>query len=453
MKHAGLIILLLGISITVRSQDAYEKFVAAFAGNYNAQNFAASYDLNSASFNAQVTKDYFVQILSGAYASSGKITEVKQVQSNGQGKVFHLIGERATFELSVALDAAGKAAGLFIRPAAQAGPADAPTAIERWKSNKLNAGLVVGRIRDGQADVQYMGVSNRQTSAPVDANSIFEIGSISKPFTGILLQELIAEKKISLDDPVNKFLPKGSQLAKVNGDDILIKHLITHSSCLPRMPSNMNPPPAEAGNPYNHYSDNMLLEFLPTVEAAAGCDLGKTSTYSNLGAGLVGYILTKVSGKSYSDLIKERIAKPLKTESFGVTGASPNWTQGYTTGGEPQQQWTFTDALVGAGGVDASPNDMIKLLSFLMKPDESPLGKAVQASTVVQQGDLKNGIATFWIRQEVAGKPVVWHNGLTGGYNAFIGWIKGTQTGVFVLSNNGEDVATQLGLAILGEEK
>ncbi len=176
--------------------------------------------------------------------------------------------------------------------------------------------------------------------------------------------------------------------------------------------------------------------------------------YSNLGAGIVGYVITKISGKKYSDLINERIARPLKTKTFGVIGASDKWAQGYLTTGVPQSQWQFTDALVGAGGVDACADDMTKVLSFFMKPDQSALGKAVVASTGVQFSKGQDTIGTFWVRQTVGSNTVIWHNGMTGGYNAFIGWIEGTQNGAFVLVNNGgADVATNLGMMILGEAK
>jgi D-alanyl-D-alanine-carboxypeptidase/D-alanyl-D-alanine-endopeptidase len=447
-----LVLVLLVASIPVFAQDQYEPFARAFAENYNSQNYEAIYNLCAEPFKAQVPKDYFSQILTATYTNAGKLNEIKLSENTSNGKIFHVVCEKATFALTVSLDASGKAAGLLIRPVQKYDGKDTATIIDQWKSNPANAGLVVGRIRNGQPDIQYYGVASKATSAPLDASSIFEIGSISKALTGLLLHTLIAEGKISLDDPVNKFLPEGSRLPKVKNKDILIRHLITHSSCLPRMPGNFNPPPAEVANPYNYYSPKDLLAFLPQVTPGE-CELGKTPEYSNLGAGLLGYILTKVSGKPYSELFNDRIAKPLKTKSLGVMGASDKWTQGHTPAGAPQPQWTFTDAIVGAGGVDANADDMFKLLSFLMKPDQTPLGKAVVASTVVQLPTPTMSFSTFWVRNVHASKTLIWHNGMTGGFNAFIGWVEGTQTGVFILSNNGEDVATNLGMTIMSEEK
>ena len=453
MKPSILIALLSFVAITAFAQDPYDHFARAFAEHYNSQNFAAIHDLTSDGFKKQITKEQIVQVLTGAYARGGKLSEIKLSETNDQGRIFHLLCERDTFALSVNLDASGKAAGLLIRPVEKAGGGhDVQSIIAKWKSNNANAGLVIGIIRNGKSDIQYLGVANKKTSAPIDATSIFEIGSISKPMTGILLHTLIAEGKISLDDPVNKFLPNDAQLPKVKDKDILIRHLVTHSSCLPRMPGNFKPPSAELNNPYHYYSEKELFAFLPQV-TTADCELNTSPVYSNLGAGLLGYILTKVSGKTYADLVNERIAKPLKTKTFGVIGASDRWVQGHTPSGAAQPQWTFTEALVGAGGVDVSVEDMVKLLSFLMKPDQSPLGKAVVASKAAQLRGPQGGFGTFWIHQPKGSSLVLWHNGQTGGFNAFIGWIEGTQTGVFILSNNGEDVATGLGVAILGEEK
>jgi len=450
MKPATFVALLLFVSVSVFAQNPYEEFIEAFRTNYNNQNYEAIHNLTSDGFKAKVSKEYLAQILGGGFTAAGKITDVKIAEEATQGKVYHLICERETLALSVSLDASGKAAGLLIRPVEKSGSKDPASIISKWKASNANAGLVVGRLRDGQPDIQYLGVIDKERSQTPDAQSIFEIGSISKPFTGILLHTLIAEGKISLDDPINKFLPKTSQIPKVKDKDVLIRHLVSHSSCLPRMPGNFNPPAEEASNPYNYYSEKDLFSFLPTI-TTGDCELGTLSVYSNLGAGLLGYILTKVSGKPYTELFNERIAKPLKTKSFGVVGMSDKWVKGHTSTGASQSQWTFTDVLVGAGGVDACADDMVKVLSFLMKPDQSRLGKAVNASTVAQLQGAQGTFATFWVRQQVGSKTVIWHNGMTGGFNAFVGWIEGTQTGVFILSNNGEDVATGLGLAMLGE--
>lgn len=349
------------------------------------------------------------------------------------------------------LDGDGKASGLFIQPVNNPAEGGVQGQINKWKANTSNAGLVIGKLEDGKVDIQYLGVANKETSTPLDGESIFEIGSISKPFTGILLHLLIAEGKISLDDPANKYLPKQNQLPTVNGKDIIMRNLVTHSACLPRMPGNFKMSQDDFTNPYSHYTEKDLLAFLPSAPVA-DCNLSGKPTYSNLGAGLVGYILTRVSGKTYSDLFNQGLAQPLQTKSFGVIGESDKWVSGHRGVGGLQSRWDFTDAFVGAGGVDASANDLVTVLKFLMSPDQSQLGKAVTASTTLKLIGPQGGFGTFWVRQSSGPKNIIWHNGMTGGYNAFIGWIEGTQTGVFILSNNGVDTATALGMAMLSEQ-
>jgi len=450
MHRLQIVIFLFILCVCSCSGDPYDDFIKKFTDNYNSQNFVESYDLTAEVFKKQVSKEYFVQILTSTFTNAGKINSHKVAESSAQGRIFHLTCERLTLALSVALDSEGKAAGLFIKPV-QNTSGGAQGMIDNWKANKANAGLVVGKIKDGKADIQFYGVANKENAAPLNAGSIFEIGSISKPFTGILLHLLINEGKIAMNDPLNKYLPEEGHLPKIDGKDITVRNLVTHAACLPRMPGNFNPPASGTQNPYMQYTEKDLLAFLPSAPMA-DCSPGKSSLYSNLGAGLMGYILTRVYGKSYTEMFNERLAKPLQTKSFGVMPPSDKWTHGYTESGTAHPNWDFTDALVGAGGVDASAEDLSTILKVLMKPDESVLGKAVRASTTVKILNDQGGIGTFWARQTSGQKTIIWHNGMTGGFNAFIGWIEGTETGVFILSNNGVDIATGLGFAIINEQ-
>lgn len=232
---------LLVISLSSCSTDPYDDFIKKFTDNYNAQNFATTYDVTAESFQKRITKAYFIEILNSTFTNAGKINDYKVVQNSNGGKVFQLNCERGALALTVILDAERKASGLLLNPIDNPVEGGVQGLINKWKANTANAGLVIGRINDGKVDVQYLGVANKETSAPLSAESIFEIGSISKPFTGILLHLLIGEGKMSLNDPVNKYLPKEHQLPKVNDKDITIRNLVTHSACLPRMPGNHPP--------------------------------------------------------------------------------------------------------------------------------------------------------------------------------------------------------------------
>ena len=150
--------------------------------------------------------------------------------------------------------------------------------------NGINTGIVVGIIdANGKTDYYSYGVKSLETKEAVDKNSIFEIGSISKTFTGILLADMVLKNKMSLDDPLQKYLPEGVTAPTRNGDAIKLVNMANHTSSLPRMPSNFNP--ANPANPFADYSEKQLYEFLEGYELPR--DIGSKYEYSNYAMGLL----------------------------------------------------------------------------------------------------------------------------------------------------------------------
>ena len=142
---------------------------------------------------------------------------------------------------------------------------------------------------------------------PLDGNTVFEMGSISKVFTGALLADMVARGEVKLDDPIAKYLPQTVKVPSRNGRQITLLDLATQSSGLPRLPSNMRP--ADFSNPYADYSVQQLYEFLSGYSLTR--DPGQRYEYSNLGVGLLGHVLALRAGKSYEEILKERILDPL----------------------------------------------------------------------------------------------------------------------------------------------
>ncbi len=152
----------------------------------------------------------------------------------------------------------------------------------------LVPGAVVGIYEGGQATVFSFGqLSEKSPSAP-DGDTVFEIGSISKVFTGILLADAIERGKVKLDDPLSEHLPEGVESPRHDGDEILLWHLSTHTSGLPRIPTNMD---ANSDNPCKAYDTKTLWEFVGHVRPAT--KPGQNYAYSNLGAGLLGTLRTE----------------------------------------------------------------------------------------------------------------------------------------------------------------
>jgi CubicO group peptidase (beta-lactamase class C family) len=216
---------------------------------------------------------------------------------------------------------------------------------------------------------------------------------------------------------------------------ITLEDLSTHTSGLPRLPSNLTP--KDPTNPYADYSVEQLYQFLSSYQLTR--DIGSKYEYSNLGAGLLGHVLARRAGSDYEALVSSRISEPLGMASTGI--ALPPEKRGRLAVGhneavEPAPGWDLP-TLEGAGGLRSSANDLLLFLAANLGYTKSPLGPAMAAMLKVRRPtdapDLE--IALGWHVFTRNGNEVVWHNGGTGGYRSFIGFDPKSRAGVVVLSN------------------
>lgn len=284
----------------------------------------------------------------------------------------------------------------------------------------------------------------------VNENSVYEIGSITKVFTCIILADEVLKGNMSLDDPVSKYLPNNFKAIIGENREITLKDLATHTSGLPRMPTNFNP--KDAKNPFADYTVSNLYEFLESYELPRL--VGIQYEYSNLAMGLLGHILELKTGRSYSDLIKERITKPLKmydTDIILSENMQKNLAYGYDAELKLTKNWDL-NVLAGAGAIKSTTNDMIKFYRANVDKDDSDLNKAMQLTHKVAFEDettkLKIGLAWHYNTDGT----IIWHNGGTGGYRSFGGFVKDTDKAVIVFTNTilSVDVigVKQLGLSV-----
>jgi len=165
---------------------------------------------------------------------------------------------------------------------------------ERLNDDEDRIGIVVGVIEPEGRRVVAHGSAGAGTERPLDGDTLFEIGSVTKVFTALLLADLTEDGKVGLDDPVESHLPSGVNVPE-RGGPITLRELALHHSGLPRLPTNMNP--ADPANPYADYSVEQLYAFLSGHELAR--DVGAQYEYSNLGYGLLGHALTsRTSGSA-----------------------------------------------------------------------------------------------------------------------------------------------------------
>ena len=311
---------------------------------------------------------------------------------------------------------------------------------ERIDTGKKSVGIVVGTIGPaGSRTVGYGKLSAADPRTP-DGDTVYEIGSVTKVFTSLLLADMVNRGEVKLDDPVAKFLPATVKVPERNGKKITLLDLATQSSGLPRMPTNFRP--KDPQNPYADYTPQQMYEFLSGYELTR--DPGEKYEYSNLGVGLLGHALSLRAGKDYETLVRERIFKPLKMDNTAITftpAMKAHLAGGHDLGLRPAANWDIA-TLSGAGAIRSTANDMLKFLSAWLGYTQSPLAAAMKTQLATRRPTTipDMDIALGWHIQKKYDREIVWHNGGTGGYHSFVGFDLKSRTGVVVLSNSANDI-------------
>jgi serine-type D-Ala-D-Ala carboxypeptidase/endopeptidase len=304
---------------------------------------------------------------------------------------------------------------------------------------KKAVGIVVATIdAQGRNVVAYGKIAKDRQVIP-DANTVFEIGSVTKVFTSLLLADMVERGEVRLDTPVAELLPKGVKVPSRNGRQITLLDLSMQSSGLPRLPSNLRP--ADFANPYADYSPAKLYEFLSGYTLPR--DPGEKYEYSNLGAGLLGHALALKAGMSYEELVRIRILEPLGMHDTSITlsdDQTKRLAPGYDTSLNPARNWDF-DALAGCGALRSTAADMLTFLAANLELADTPLKVAMRRIRSVRKptGVPDLDIAMAWHILTKFGGEIFWHDGGTYGYRSFIGFDPAAKKGVVVLRNTFAD--------------
>lgn len=311
---------------------------------------------------------------------------------------------------------------------------------ERVDKLKQTVGIVVGMVSEDGSEIYSFGKSSQDNSKKPDGDTLFETGSITKVFTSLLLADMVERGEMNLDDPISKYLPESVKVPTRDGKEITLRHLAAHTSGLPRIPDNFVP--ADMKNPYADYTVEDMYKFLSGYSLPG--DIGEKYEYSNLGGGLLGHILALKAGTDYETLVKTRICEPLKMDSTVITlssGLKKHLATGHDPAGNAVSNWDFR-ALAGAGALRSTAKDMLKFVAANLGLLKSGLYSVMQKTHIAQVDtgipNLKVGLA--WHILDLNGTEIVWHNGGTGGYHSFIGFVKKKGIGVVVLSNSANDI-------------
>ena len=318
--------------------------------------------------------------------------------------------------------------------------------IDRIDVQRQSEGIVVGIIdAHGRRVVSY-GVLDKGDPKPVGEDTMFEIGSMTKVFTSLILADMVQRHEVALDDPVAKYLPRGVKVPERGGKQITLIDLATHTSGLPPLPTNFAP--KDASNPYADYTVDQLYQFLSGYTLTR--DIGSKYEYSNLGGGLLGRALSQRAGLDYESLIKARITGPLGMDSTAIAltpAMKARLATGHSANLEPTPNWDLP-TLAGAGALRSDADDMLTFLAAELGYKPTPLVAAMKAQIEPRRptGRPNLEVALGWHIFDVPAGQIVWHNGGTGGYRTFMGFDAKAGVGVVVLSNT----STQSGVDDIG---
>lgn len=282
---------------------------------------------------------------------------------------------------------------------------------------KLPTGICVVTAESVNGKVSYaVGGDETALQGAAQEKLVFEIGSISKVFTGLLLAQAVVEKKVTLETTLRDLLGDRVTFADARVAAITLKQLSTHTSGLPRLPTNMGDQLFGA-DPYAAYDEKLLYEFLTRVRLEK--DGPFTFGYSNLGAGLLGHLLGGVYGLSWGQAVQEKICAPLGLKDTAVTPRPEQKVAVPHADGVASSAWHFS-ALAGAGALRSTAADMVTFGQALLHPEKTPLREAfalaLQPQAVAASMGGQIGLGIFMTRQN--GENELTHDGGTGGYRA-----------------------------------
>ena len=280
-------------------------------------------------------------------------------------------------------------------------------------------GMVVGVLNDDTFDSVALGTVEDE---PDPASLCWEIGSITKVFTGLLLADMSIRGEVGLNDAIGLHLPDhvAERLPGVNRQPTLVD-LSTHTAGFPRLPMSIYRRARTSDNPYSQLTEDDVFAYLGAKTKRPS---RARSRYSNYGMGLLGHLLARAAGVSYATLIEQRILGPLgmTATKIGSCGDGTITVQGFRKG-KPAPAWTF-GALEAAGGLRSTVNDLTDFARSCIDPPDGAVGEALRvAGEIFHRSKVPSGnMGLGWMLRSRPGQSQAtrWHNGGTFGSSSFL---------------------------------
>jgi CubicO group peptidase (beta-lactamase class C family) len=302
-------------------------------------------------------------------------------------------------------------------------------------SKATSGGVTIGVLHAGERRVF--------SYARGKPDALYEIGSITKTFTGLILAQFVEQGLVTADEPVRALLPPDVVPAS-GSPEISLLDLVTQHSGLPRLPDNLRD--VEGSNPYADYRPADLYRYL----AARGLQKADPAQflYSNLGLGLLGQVLANRAQVSYAELLVREVTAPLAMRDTVIALSAQQRARmiaGHSASHDLVNPWDF-DALAGAGAIRSTAGDMLIYLAAELHPDQIAVARsASDESTRTLAAAIKrsqvpqvavgggNRIAFAWFFNSASGS--YWHSGATGGYSAYASFNPAADFAAIVLMN------------------
>ena len=329
-------------------------------------------------------------------------------------------------------------------------PADLQARLDAFVKDQSGGAAVAWVDADGVSFFNA-GTFSADDARAITPDTQFELGSVSKVFTALLLAESERLGKAGRNDPAAKYLLPADDPAQAALAKITLLSLSTHTSGLPRLPANIGPNPDGNPDPYAAYDRAALVAALRLHGPVAPA--GRAMAYSNFGVSVLGEALGAAWGTTYTEALREHVLAPLglKATSVGLAGSPPPAELAPAhANGRVVPNWTW-QACAAAGGLRSSARDMAVLLTAFIGQAEHPLRAAMDATLQPQRAaeDTGGHIALGWMLTDDAERPVTWHNGATAGSHTFVAFSPKTGAGIALLANF-QKASEPLGFALLG---
>lgn len=447
MKNIILIVLTLIVNVSFgQTEKADNKIIAEkFVEHYNNDNYNGIFSMFADVMKEALPIDKTTEFLKSLKSQAGNITNREFIKyKNGTYASYKTTFERAVFALNISIDDNSKINGLSIKLFAEEVNTEnvinnlsiknglitkdqSEIIFESAKVFPNNTQLSIAIINNGK--VCYYGVKKvSDTISTIDnQKSVFEIGSISKVFTSTLLANFVIDGKIKLDENINDYLKPPFN----NDTKISFINLANHTSGLPRLPTNLDLSKVNPENPYKEYKEKELEEYLTNQLELP--NKGKYQ-YSNLGAGLLGYTLSKIENASFESLLQNKIFSKydMKNSTADINKIKGNLVIGLNNEGVEVPNWDLS-VLAGAGGILSTTEDLSKFVIAQFNTSNKALKLTMHKTFVINE---KRDIGLGWhILKSKSENLWYWHNGGTGGYSSSMVFDKKIQNGIIVLSN------------------